>query len=71
MHQHQYVQHDWSPLVWAEMLTALSVVVVLGLCLFLLFATRSQQPHHAGGSTGGEMQQRPRLDAGTAGPARL
>lgn len=64
---HQYVQHDWAPLVYAEGLTVMAVLVVLGMCAFLLGATRAKQAHAAGPET----QERPRRSAGAVRPARL
>ena len=66
MHTHQYVQHGWSPLTYAEMLTVMAVAVVVGMCLFLAAATRAKRARHSG-----EMQERPRPEVGAAHPARL
>ena len=63
---HQYTQHEWSPTVWAVLLLAMVTLVIIGMCVFLLFATRQQQPHHKEGATAPKTQERPRLDAGTA-----
>ena len=41
MHIHQYVQHDWSPTLWALMLMGLAITVFTVMALFLLIATRS------------------------------
>lgn len=40
---HQYVQHDWSPAMWAGMLMILATVVVIGMGMFLVAA---QRPKH-------------------------
>lgn len=68
MVNHQYVQHDWSPLVWAEGLATLATLVVIGMCLFLLGATRAKRARHDGEPG---TQERPRRDAGAERPARL
>ena len=57
MPTHQYMQHDWPPALYALMLLAMAITVVVGMCLFLLFATRPQQPHHP------QTQERSRLAA--------
>ncbi|MBS2939956.1 hypothetical protein KDN32_19650 [Nocardioides sp. J2M5] len=67
MVNHQYVQHDWSPLVWAEGLAVLATLVVVGMCVFLLGAMRAKRARHAAAQT----QERPRPEVGAARPARL
>ena len=42
---HPYVQHDWSPAMWAMMLTVLASVVVVGMGLFLVAAQRPKHEH--------------------------
>ncbi|UFN43239.1 hypothetical protein [Nocardioides okcheonensis] len=67
MMTHQYVQHDWSPLVYAEGLAVMALLVVLGMCVFLLGATRAKRTHPAGPG----MQEGPRPEVGAQRPARL
>ena len=43
MPAHQYVQHDWPPALWAVLLLVLSIMVVVGMCLFLLGAARPKR----------------------------
>lgn len=62
---HQYVQHDWAPLVYAEGLAVTAVLVVLGMCVFLLGATRAKRAHAAG------TQEGPRPEVGALHSARL
>lgn len=57
MHVYQYVQHDWSPTMWAALLLVLAILVVVGMGLFLVGATRPKQAHFSGGTP---------ADAGTA-----
>ena len=44
---HQYIQHDWSPAMWAMMLTVLATVVIVGMGLFLVAAQRVKRDHGA------------------------
>jgi hypothetical protein len=39
----QYIQHDWPPAVFALMLLAMAVFVVVGMGVFLLGASREQR----------------------------
>lgn len=39
----QYVQHDWPPAVFALMLLAMAVFVVVGMGVFLIGANREQR----------------------------
>jgi len=41
MGNEQYVQHDWSPLVWALMLTGMVIAVLAAMTLFLVMASRA------------------------------
>jgi hypothetical protein len=43
----QYVQHDWSPSIFAAMLAALAVLVVVGMGIFLLAANRPKRLRHS------------------------
>ena len=43
----QYVQHDWSPSIFAAMLATLAVLVVVGMCVFLLAANRPKRLRHS------------------------
>lgn len=45
---HQYVQHEWSPALWALILAILAVLVVVGMSLFLLGAARPKRYHFSG-----------------------
>jgi hypothetical protein len=45
MPAHQYVQHDWSPAMWAMILLIMATLVVVGMGLFLLAANRPKQSH--------------------------
>ena len=45
---HQYVQHEWSPALWAVLLLILAIVVVVGMSLFLLGAARPMRNHFSG-----------------------
>lgn len=45
MHAYQYVQHDWSPTTWAALLLILATLVVVGVGIFLLGATRPKKSH--------------------------
>ena len=40
---HQYIQHDWSPALYAVLLLILATAVVTGMLLFLREATRQQR----------------------------
>ena len=44
MGNEQYVQHDWSPLVWALMLTGMVIAVLAAMTLFLVMASRASRP---------------------------
>lgn len=44
----QYVQHDWSPSIFAALLATLAVLVVAGMGLFLLVANRPKRARHSG-----------------------
>ena len=55
---HQYVQHDWSPMVFAAMLATMAVLVVVGMGMFLVVANRPKRLRHSGVGTPGT-QQRP------------
>ena len=44
---HQYIQHDWSPAMWAMMLMVLATVVTVGMSLFLVAAQRPKHDHGA------------------------
>jgi hypothetical protein len=51
MRTDQYIQHDWPPAVFALMLLAMAVFVVVGMAVFLMGATREQRgftARHAG-----------------------
>lgn len=37
-----YTQHDWGNLTWALLLTALGVVVVIDMAMFLVVAHRAK-----------------------------
>ena len=39
----QYVQHDWSPAIWAILLTVLATAVTVGMALFIWGATRPKR----------------------------
>lgn len=43
----QYVQHDWSPGLFAAMLATLAVLVVVGMSVFLLAANRPKRMRHS------------------------
>lgn len=50
----QYAQHDWSPMLFASLLLAMALFVVVGMGLFLLGANREQRgttARHAGRDT--------------------
>ena len=40
---HQYIQHGWSPALYAVLLLALSTLFVVGMLLFLFEANRQQR----------------------------
>ena len=44
MGNEQYLQHDWSPLVWALMLTGMVIAVLAAMTLFLVMASRASRP---------------------------
>jgi len=44
MGNEQYVQHDWSPLMWALMLTGMVIAVLAAMTLFLVVASRASRP---------------------------
>lgn len=39
----QYTQHDWSPLLWASLLTGMAVFVIGTICLFVAMVYRASQ----------------------------
>jgi len=41
MGNEQYVQHDWSPLLWALMLTGMVIAVLATMGLFLVMVSRA------------------------------
>lgn len=45
---HQYVQHEWSPALWAVLLSILAIMFVVGMGLFLWGAARPKQAHFSG-----------------------
>ena len=40
---HQYIQHGWSPAVYAALLLTLATLFVVGMLLFLFEANRQQR----------------------------
>ncbi|HEY0644529.1 MAG TPA: hypothetical protein VGD39_13980 [Nocardioides sp.] len=40
---HQYIQHGWSPSLYAFLLLGLAILVVVGMLVFLGIATRQQR----------------------------
>lgn len=48
MPAHQYVQHEWSPALWAVLLSILAIMFVVGMGLFLWGAARPKQAHFSG-----------------------
>ena len=54
----QYVQHDWPPALYAALLLALAILVVVGMGLFLLAANRPKHLRHSG-VQGPGMRHRP------------
>lgn len=64
-----YIQHDWPPAVFALMLLAMAVFVVVGMGVFLIGANREQRGFTAR-HTPRDAQQ-PGRDDRAAGPARL
>lgn len=44
----QYVQHDWSPAIFAAMLATMAVLVVVGMGVFLIAANRPKHLRHSG-----------------------
>lgn len=55
----QYVQHDWSPGLFAALLAILAALVVIDMGVFLLAANRPKRLRHSGVRRAGA-HQRPR-----------
>ena len=67
MYVHQYVQHGWSPWIYALMLLAMAVFVVVGMALSMFGANRDQRGFTARHTTTDAAQSG---RGGGAGPAR-
>jgi cbb3-type cytochrome oxidase subunit 3 len=44
---HQYIQHNWSPALYAVLLLALAILFVAGMLLFLREGTTQQRGYSA------------------------
>lgn len=69
MRTDQYIQHDWPPAVFALMLLAMAVFVVIGMGVFLVGANRELRgftARHAGPDA-----EQPGREDRAAGSARL
>lgn len=74
MGNEQYVQHDWSAVTWALMLTGMAVFVVATMGLFLIMVARAcnaPDPVRPASDGGHEVDAEELSPVSTAAPSQL